>query len=61
MVIDNGWGAGRDWPARQRTMADLIDQAERNNRDLIVLATAPNAAGEKPRRATCCAPPMRGG
>ena len=40
MVVDNGWGAGRDWPARQRTMADLIDQAERNNRDLIVLATA---------------------
>ncbi len=49
MVVDNGWGAGRDWPARQRTMADLIDQAERNNRDLIVLATAPDAAGEKPR------------
>ena len=59
MVIDNGWGAGRDWPARQRTMADLVDQAERNNRDLF-MATAPNAAGEKPRRATCCAPPMRG-
>ena len=54
MVIDNGWGAGRDWPARQRTMADLVDQAERSNRDLIILATAPNAAGEKPRRATCC-------
>mgnify|MGYP002714239960 CR=1 FL=1 len=49
MVVDNGWGAGRDWPARQRTMADLIDQAERNNRDLIVLATSPDAAGEKPR------------
>jgi hypothetical protein len=49
MVVDNGWGAGRDWPARQRTMADLVDQAERGNRDLIVVATAPDAAGEKPR------------
>jgi len=49
MVIDNGWGAGRDWPAQQRTMADLVDQAERSNRDLILLPTAPNAAGEKPQ------------
>ena len=56
MVVDNGWGAGRDWPARQRTMADLIDQAERNNRDLIILATAPDAAGEKPQAEQPAAP-----
>src|SRR4051812_4310856 len=49
MVIDNGWGAGRDGRAQQRTMADLVDQAERSNRDLILLPTAPNAAGEKPQ------------
>src|SRR4051812_35790506 len=49
LVVDNGWGAGRDWPARQRAMADAVDQAERSGRELIVLATAPNAAGEKPQ------------
>ena len=37
-------------------MADLIDQAERNNRDLIILATAPNAAGEKPQASNLLRP-----
>src|SRR5205807_4449852 len=41
LVIDNGWAAGRDWPARQRAMTDLIDRAEREDRRVIVLDTAP--------------------
>jgi len=61
LVVDNGWGAGRDWQARQRAMADTVDQAERAGRDLIVLATAPPASERSRSRATCCARPTQGG
>lgn len=43
LVIDNGWGAARDWPAHQATAADLLDQAERSSKNVIVLTTAPKA------------------
>src|SRR5579871_762866 len=29
LVVDNGWAAAHDWPARQRLMEELIAQAER--------------------------------
>src|SRR5215468_7982595 len=29
LVVDNGWAAAHDWPVRQRSLADLIDQADR--------------------------------
>lgn len=41
LVIDNGWAAARDWPARQATAADLLDQAERSGKNVMVLTTAP--------------------
>ena len=44
LVIDNGWSAARDWPARQQTMADLLTRAERQSRLVVVAATAPMAA-----------------
>ncbi|NKB48119.1 MAG: DUF4159 domain-containing protein [Alphaproteobacteria bacterium] len=50
LVIDNGWAAARDWPARQATASDLLDQAERSGKNVIILTTAP-AAGE-PLRAS---------
>ncbi len=43
LVIDDGWAAARDWPARQATAADLLDQAERSGKNVIVLTTAPEA------------------
>ena len=43
IVIDNGWAAARDWPARQATAADLLDQAERSKKNVIILTTAPEA------------------
>jgi hypothetical protein len=49
VVIDNGWGAAHDWPARQRVMNELVDQAERENRRVLLLDTAPLASGEAPR------------
>ena len=47
LVIDDGWAAAQDWPARQATAADLLDQAERSGKNVIVLTTAPEA-GEPP-------------
>ncbi len=40
LVVDNGWAAAADWPARQREIGDLIEKAERAQRSVILLATA---------------------
>ncbi|WP_372396572.1 DUF4159 domain-containing protein [Azospirillum sp. HJ39] len=46
LVVDNGWAAGRDWPARKRVMDELIAQADRQQRPVILLPTAPPADGQ---------------
>ncbi|MDB5411288.1 MAG: LytTR family transcriptional regulator [Rhodospirillales bacterium] len=46
LVVDDGWAAAHDWPARQRLMRELIDQAERENRRVVLLDTAPRPGGE---------------
>lgn len=43
LVIDDGWASAHDWPARQATATDLLDQAERSGKNVIVLTTAPEA------------------
>jgi hypothetical protein len=45
LVVDNGWAAAADWPARQRALGDLLAEAEREGRRVILAAAAP-AAGE---------------
>ena len=47
LVIDDGWAAARHWTARQLLLERLLDQAERENRAVVVLTTAP-AAREQP-------------
>lgn len=49
LVVDDGWAAGRNWPARQVAIADILDRAEREERPVMVLATAPTVTGEAPR------------
>ncbi len=49
LVIDNGWAAARDWPARQRLMGEILDRAERQGRQIVLIATAPAAPGEPPQ------------
>jgi hypothetical protein len=49
LVVDDGWAAARNWPARQAAMADILDRAEREERPVMVLATAPSVTGEPPR------------
>src|SRR5262249_59121929 len=45
-VIDDGWAAARDWPARQTALTDLLAQADREDRQVVLLTTAPAAADE---------------
>ncbi len=45
VVVDDGWAAARRWERRQDALADLMDNAERNGRAVILLPTAP-AAGD---------------
>lgn len=48
LVVDNGWAAARDWPARLAAMDNLIDQADRQGRTVTLLATAPSPNGDAP-------------
>ncbi len=45
LVIDDGWAAAADWPARQDAMNRAIDQADREERSIIVITTAPKSRG----------------
>ncbi len=40
LVVDNGWASAPNWSARSTAMNSLIDRAEREGRDVIVLGTA---------------------
>lgn len=46
-VVDDGWAAARDWPARQAALTDLLAEAEREDRQVVLVTTAP-PAGEEP-------------
>ena len=46
VVVDDGWAAARDWPARQGALADLLAEAEREDRQVVLVATAPPATNE---------------
>jgi hypothetical protein len=41
LLIDDGWAAAANWPARAPMLASLLDQAERQNRPVVVVTTAP--------------------
>ena len=45
LVVDDGWAAARDWPARQRAMAETLERAEREHRPVALLTTAPPSDG----------------
>jgi hypothetical protein len=48
LVVDDGWAAARFWPARQTAAANLLDQAEREDRPVVVLTTAPSEQDAPP-------------
>ena len=46
VVIDDGWAAAPDWPARMAAAAGALDAAAREGRRVALLPTAPPANGE---------------
>src|SRR5918911_4197431 len=48
LVIDDGWAAARDWNRRQTAATDILAEAERENRPVVLVATAPLTSGEAP-------------
>src|SRR5215469_1958094 len=48
VIVDDGWAAAHDWPARQAALTDLLAEAEREDRQVVLVATAPAAAHEPP-------------
>jgi hypothetical protein len=46
LLVDNGWAAARDWPARTRMLTSLLESAEREGRPVMLLPTAAPASGE---------------
>jgi Domain of unknown function (DUF4159)/Aerotolerance regulator N-terminal len=46
-VIDDGWAAARDWPARRDAAMALLAEAEREDRQIVLVTTAPLASGQK--------------
>ena len=45
MIIDDGWAAAANWPARRAILGGLLDQAEREQRPVVVVTTAPGEGG----------------
>ena len=43
LVIDDGWAAARDWPVRQAALNDLLAEAARESRQVVLVTTAPPA------------------
>jgi hypothetical protein len=46
VVIDNGWAAAPDWPARMATAGGALEAAAREGRRVALLPTAPPETGE---------------
>jgi hypothetical protein len=46
LVVDDGWTAAPRWPQRLEAMTDLVDRAEREDRSVMLLTTAPRADGQ---------------
>ncbi|NKE19773.1 DUF4159 domain-containing protein [Roseomonas oryzicola] len=46
LVVDNGWAAAPDWPARVASASAALDAAAREGRRVALLATAPPETGE---------------
>jgi hypothetical protein len=49
LVVDDGWSAAADWPARMAAATAALDRAGREGRRAALLATAPSETGEAPR------------
>ncbi len=48
IVVDNGWQSAAGWPERERTLANLLDGADRMERPVAILPTARQADVREP-------------
>jgi hypothetical protein len=48
LVVDDGWAAARDWPMRQASLNEFLAEAEREDRQVVFVTTAPAAGNEPP-------------
>jgi Domain of unknown function (DUF4159)/Aerotolerance regulator N-terminal len=48
LIVDDGWAAARDWPARQAALTDLLAEAEREDRQVVLVTTAAAPTDEPP-------------
>ena len=46
LVIDDGWAAAHDWQARQTAATNLLAEAEREDRQVVLVTTAPPASDQ---------------
>ena len=46
LVIDDGWPTARDWSQRQAAALDLLAEAEREDRQVVLVTTAPLASDQ---------------
>ena len=46
LVIDDGWAAAHDWQARQTAATNLLAEAEREDRQIVLVTTAPPASDQ---------------
>ena len=56
LIVDDGWTAAKNWAQRQATFSNLLDQAERGNRSVAVVTTAPRGSGDKRPQQSVMAP-----
>ena len=59
LLIDDGWAAAADWPARQAAMTALIDAADRTDRPVVMISTAAQPAAAKAQDAPLAMPARR--
>jgi hypothetical protein len=46
LVVDNGWAAAHDWDQRRAAALDLLAEAGREGRQVVLVTTAPLPSGE---------------
>ncbi len=59
LLIDDGWAAAADWPARQATMTALIDAADRADRPVVMVSTTAQPAAARAQDALLAMPAKR--
>ncbi len=48
LVVDDGWAAASDWAARQAALGNLLGEATREDRQVVLVTTAPSGSDAAP-------------